>query len=54
MEYDTHGNLWMASVGCQEPFAPSKTGVYPFESEPSAVVVYLKPKDEDVEKVSDS
>ncbi|WP_027378956.1 NHL repeat-containing protein [Chryseobacterium daeguense] len=45
MEYDNEGNLWMASVGCQEPFAPAKTGVYPFESEPSAVVIYLKPED---------
>lgn len=51
MEYDNDGNLWMASVGSQEPFAPSKIGVYPFESEPSAVVVYLKPeKEEDIEK----
>ncbi|ACU62598.1 hypothetical protein [Chitinophaga pinensis] len=41
MDYDKAGNLWMASVGCQDPFAPSKTGVYPFESQPSAVVVYL-------------
>ncbi|SFM62281.1 hypothetical protein SAMN05428949_0208 [Chitinophaga sp. YR627] len=41
MEYDKAGNLWMASVGCQDPFAPAKTGVYPFESQPSAVVVYL-------------
>ncbi|QXU51372.1 hypothetical protein KYG33_10120 [Chryseobacterium sp. D764] len=45
MEYDNQGNLWMASVGCQEPFAPAKPGVYPFENEPSAVVVYLKPED---------
>ena len=42
MNYDRSGNLWMASVGCQDPFAPAKTGVYPFESQPSAVVVYLK------------
>ncbi len=42
MEYDHAGNLWMASVGCQDPFAPAPVGVYPFESEPSAVVVYLK------------
>ncbi len=41
MEYDVSGNLWMASVGCQDPFAPAPTGVYPFKSEPSAVVVYL-------------
>ncbi|PWV51677.1 hypothetical protein [Chitinophaga sp. S165] len=41
MEYDASGNLWMASVGCQDPFAPAPTGVYPFTSEPSAVVVYL-------------
>lgn len=41
MEYDTSGNLWIASVGCQDPFAPAPTGVYPFKSEPSAVVVYL-------------
>lgn len=41
MDYDKAGNLWMASVGCQDPFAPSPTGVYPFKSEPSAVVVYL-------------
>lgn len=41
MEYDNSGNLWMASVGCQEPFAPAPIGVYPFASEPSAVVVYL-------------
>jgi hypothetical protein len=41
MDYDESGNLWMASVGCQEPFAPSPIGVYPFKSEPSAVVVYL-------------
>jgi hypothetical protein len=42
MEYDTSGNLWMASVGCQEPFAPAPVGDYPFTSEPSGVVVYLK------------
>lgn len=42
MEYDHAGNLWMASVGCQEPFAPAPVGVYPFESESSGVVVYLK------------
>lgn len=41
MAYDNDGNLWMASVGCQDPFAPAPTGVYPFTSEPSAVVVYL-------------
>lgn len=41
MEYDKNGNLWMASVGCQEPFAPAPAGVYEFEGEPSAVVVYL-------------
>jgi hypothetical protein len=41
LNYDKSGNLWMASVGCQDPFAPSPTGVYPFKSEPSAVVVYL-------------
>ncbi|MEJ5050185.1 hypothetical protein WH221_10105 [Chryseobacterium culicis] len=50
MEYDNQGNLWMASVGCQEPFAPANPGVYPFESEPSAVVVYLKPEDGDFGK----
>ncbi len=31
----------MASVGCQDPFAPGPAGIYPFRSEPSAVVVYL-------------
>jgi hypothetical protein len=41
MAYDTSGNLWMSSVGCQDPFAPAPTGVYPFKSMPSAVVVYL-------------
>lgn len=41
MDYDKAGHLWMASVGCQDPFAPAPTGVYPFKSEPSAVVVYL-------------
>ena len=41
MEYDQKGNLWMASVGCQDPFAPAPTGVYDFSGEPSAVVVYL-------------
>ena len=51
LEYDNDGNLWMASVGCQDPFAPAPAGVYPFASEPSAVVVYLKPeKEEDIEK----
>lgn len=45
MEYDSHGNLWMASVGCQDPFAPAPVGLYPFASEPSAVVVYLKQDD---------
>jgi len=45
MEYDRHGNLWMASVGCQEPFAPAPLGVYPFKNEPSAVTVYLKQDD---------
>jgi len=45
MEYDKEGNLWMASVGCQDPFAPAPDGVYPFRSEPSAVVVYLKQDD---------
>ncbi|MNV04111.1 hypothetical protein D3C71_943990 [compost metagenome] len=42
LEYDHVGNLWMASVGCQDPFAPAPVGVYPFESASSAVVVYLK------------
>ncbi|MGO4294336.1 hypothetical protein [Chitinophaga sp. RAB17] len=42
MNYDKSGNLWMASVGCQDPFAPAPIGHYPFKSEPSAVVVYLK------------
>lgn len=46
MQYDKHGNLWMASVGCQEPFAPAPVGVYPFTSEPSAVVVYLAQDDQ--------
>ncbi|KAA2243362.1 hypothetical protein F0L74_12735 [Chitinophaga agrisoli] len=41
MNYDTSGNLWMASVGCQDPFAPAPTVPYAFKSEPSAVVVYL-------------
>ncbi len=41
MNYDASGNLWMASVGCQDPFAPGPVGVYPFKSAPSAVVVYL-------------
>lgn len=41
MNYDASGNLWMASVGCQDPFAPGPEGVYPFKSAPSAVVVYL-------------
>lgn len=41
LNYDKLGNLWMASVGCQDPFAPAPTGAYPFKSEPSAVVVYL-------------
>lgn len=41
MAYDASGNLWMASVGCQDPFAPAPDGLYPFKSEPSAVVVYL-------------
>jgi hypothetical protein len=41
MEYDKSGHLWIASVGCQDPFAPSPTGAYPFESQPSAVVLYL-------------
>jgi len=40
MEYDSDGNLWMASVGCQDPFAPAPVGVYDFDSKPSAVVVY--------------
>lgn len=50
MEYDKSGNLWMASVGCQEPFAPAPIGAYPFKSEPSAVVVYLNgdPTEENV------
>jgi len=41
MAYDTSGNLWMASVGCQDPFAPAPEAAYSFKSEPSAVVVYL-------------
>ena len=41
MDYDKAGNLWMASVGCQDPFAPAPEGPYVFDSEPSAVVVYL-------------
>ncbi|QHS63590.1 NHL repeat-containing protein [Chitinophaga agri] len=49
MEYDRHGNLWMASVGCQDPFAPAPAGLYPFTSEPSAVVVYLKQDDPEKE-----
>lgn len=40
MDYDSDGNLWMASVGCQDPFAPAPTGPYVFEGQPSAVVVY--------------
>lgn len=41
MNYDKAGNLWMASVGCQDPFAPAPDGVYPYKSAPSAVVVYM-------------
>ena len=41
MNYDNDGNLWMASIGCQTPFAPAPTGDYPFKDKPSAVVVYL-------------
>jgi hypothetical protein len=50
MNYDTSGNLWMASVGCQDPFAPAPDGPYKFDSEPSAVVVYLNgdPSEENV------
>jgi hypothetical protein len=40
MEYDSNGNLWMASVGSQDPFAPAPAGPYAFDSQPSAVVVY--------------
>ncbi len=42
MCYDNQGNLWMASVGTQEPFAPGPIGHYKFENQNSAVVVYLK------------
>lgn len=48
MNYDTAGHLWMASVGCQEPFAPAPDGVYPFKSAPSAVVVYMNGDPENV------
>jgi len=41
MCYDQKGNLWMASVGTQMPFAPAPIGVYEFESQNSAVVVYI-------------
>lgn len=41
MNYDSNGNLWMASIGSQDPFAPAPKGDYPFESLNSAVVVYL-------------
>jgi hypothetical protein len=41
MCYDGSGNLWMASVGQQTPFAPGPPGVYEFEDQPSACVVYL-------------
>jgi len=44
----------MASVGCQEPFAPAPVGVYPFKSEPSAVVVYLKQDDPTKEPTIDN
>lgn len=54
MNYDNSGNLWIASVGCQDPFAPAPPGVYPFKSAPSAVVMYpagdpvKEPKLEDI------
>lgn len=41
MTYDQSGNLWMASVGTEEPFAPGPEGVYPIANQNSAVVVYL-------------
>lgn len=48
MNYDNAGNLWMASIGCQDPFAPAPTGDYPFEDENSAVVVYLNGDPENI------
>ncbi len=41
MDYDSNGNLWLSSIGCQDPFAPAPKGDYQFSSSPSAIVVYL-------------
>ncbi len=43
--YDPDGNLWITSWGTQEPLAPSPETLYPFNSKPSAIVVYPKAED---------
>lgn len=48
MTFDRHGNLWMASWGSQDPMPPTDSH-YHFESQNSAVVVYL---DGDPERVA--
>lgn len=40
MCYDCDGNLWIASMGSQQPMAPSPESVYKFQGENSAIVVY--------------
>lgn len=41
LNFDRHGNLWMSSWGTQNPLAPAGGNYYPYESQNSAVVVYL-------------
>ncbi len=38
--YDKDGNLWMSSIGMQDPLAPAPGGAYSFESQNSALVMY--------------
>jgi len=40
MCYDSAGNLWIASIGSEKPMAPSPGGLYTFENQNSAIVVY--------------
>lgn len=40
MCYDSKGNLWISSMGSQQPMAPSPDSVYKFKGANSAIVVY--------------
>lgn len=38
--YDKDGNLWMSSMGMQDPLAPAPGGAYTFDNQNSALVMY--------------